>query len=858
MRAVLLPAIIFSTLPLAAQDLPQVPPAETTAPAEAPVETPIVPIEPVPLPKGPEMIPQGNTDIPKQPKSIHLDVPSASASARMDKDGNIFIDSAIKAVTDNGMTLTGDRGHQESVSGEIFVDGSVHMNTHTGIEVFADHAVANPDTTILTLTGNTSIYRGSLLQRGEKAVYNWETQKLEATDMRASVDPIIMESGKFTMEERNGQQVYIGHNAGITTHDVEDPGFWLRGSETVVYPDKVTFKNLLVYANDTPIFWLPYLSQPLDSDLGYHFVPGARSNWGAYLLNTYGILLGESDGKEDPWLLSKWHFDLRSRRGVGTGVDLSDKRQQKENPNLTGLSLYYANDLDPSLSRTGIPRGFVNEDRYRLALQDRINFPWEANADWRVDANLNILSDQYYLEDFSPEAFRTDPSPDNTIGIYRRDDASLLSIYARIRPNDFYRSDTRAPEIDFDMARRPILGTSILHEGNTSLAFVSEGIGTSSLPDVRALLTLPAGDPRVPLLLTELPTYERQLLQTIRSLPQGSPALPALMTQLFSPSYTRFNTYQELSRPFDVGGWLKITPELGVGYTHYGDVNGPSSDFDAVAFHAGAEASVKFSKNYGDVQNSALGLNGLMHVFQPYVRYSYVATNDLDQTFPSIDRDTFTTRPQTLSVPRFTAIDSLRDWDIVRMGMRNRLLTQRDGQTFEWLSMDTYIDGFLTDPDFHRKFSNLYNDVRWNPLPWFGMNLETQFPVIDQGDGFSEVDLRARFMPNENIEFSVGDRLLDNHPVLQDSHRIDLRTYIRLNERWGIGLFQLWELDDGTLEIQQYTLHRDFNHWVASIGFTKQDNRVTDEYGVVLSFTLKDFPSASLPLKLDAGGGTDP
>ena len=60
------------------------------------------------------------------------------------------------------------------------------------------------------------------------------------------------------------------------------------------------------------------------------------------------------------------------------------------------------------------------------------------------------------------------------------------------------------------------------------------------------------------------------------------------------------------------------------------------------------------------------------------------------------------------------------------------------------------------------------------------------------------------------------------------------------------------QLDDGTLEVQQYTLHRDFNHWVAALGFTARDNRLDNEYGVVLSFTLKDFPSASLPLKMDA------
>jgi len=107
-------------------------------------------------------------------------------------------------------------------------------------------------------------------------------------------------------------------------------------------------------------------------------------------------------------------------------------------------------------------------------------------------------------------------------------------------------------------------------------------------------------------------------------------------------------------------------------------------------------------------------------------------------------------------------------------------------------------------------------------------------------------------MPNENLEFSVGHRVLDNHPVLSDSHRIDVRAYARLSENWGVGAFQLWELDDGTLEVQQYTVHRDFNHWVASMGITHRDNLYQDEFGVIFSITLKDFPSASLPFRLDA------
>lgn len=59
-------------------------------------------------------------------------------------------------------------------------------------------------------------------------------------------------------------------------------------------------------------------------------------------------------------------------------------------------------------------------------------------------------------------------------------------------------------------------------------------------------------------------------------------------------------------------------------------------------------------------------------------------------------------------------------------------------------------------------------------------------------------------------------------------------------------------MDDGTLEQQQYTLHRDFENWVAGVGVTARDNRLEKEFGIVFSLTLKNFPTASLPFRIDA------
>jgi LPS-assembly protein len=754
-------------------------------------------------------------------------------------------------INNQGGTIEGN------IESGVRLGGPVKIQGDNGLEIFSDTALLDLKAKTVTLIGGVTVYQGNIMQRGDRAVYYYERKFLDASGLRASMDPILLEAGKFTVEQRGDSKVFVGENAGITTHDVEDPNYWMRAQKTTIYPgDKIVFNQMKIYAGKTPVFWLPYLSQPLSGELGYHFIPGVRSSWGAYLLNSYGIMLG---GKTDPvtgnnkdaWLLSRWRLDLLSSRGAGTGVDLVDTRVDNVDE-ISGLSLYYLKDFAPETSRSGVRRGVVDPDRYRIELKHRLKFDGPDDADWRFDSNLTLLSDSYFLEDFDRDDYRDNPAPDNTLGFYRRDDNSLLSLYTRFRLNDFYRADTRLPEISFDQARRPIFGLPLLHEGKTSLGFIGE---QAADPTRNAILNPLLDDSLTPteaqLLLRQLTGYERQLVEQYRATADIAKR-DALRTQLLDANYGRFNTYQELSLPMLFGGGLSFTPEVGLGYSRYLAADGPLGDSDRTQLHVGVESSLKFSKDLGPYQNPDWGIDGLLHVFQPYANWSLISANNVDLGDPMVDRLTPSTRPRPLDPMRFTATDEMQNWNVLRFGARNRLLTKRDNQSFEWLYLDTYMDAFIDDPEGQRTFSNLYNDIRWQPLPWMGVDLETQFPIAAGGSGFNEFSSLVRFMPTDNFEFSLGYRWLSGHPVLTDSNRFVFQTYSRLSANWGIGTRHILELDDGTLETQQYTIHRDLGNWVAGMGVTSRDNRLQQEYGLMFSLTLKDFPSVSLPLNLDA------
>jgi len=714
-----------------------------------------------------------------------------------------------------------------AVTGILEYRGGFHLVSDNGIEISAKRALLDIRKKSITLTGDVTVFQGPMFQRGSTATYFYEKGILDTGDLRVSLSPILLEAKKFRIDkDSKGKLYFIGKNAGITTHDVQRPNYWFRADETRVYPEEsIVFKNLKIYAGDTPVFWLPYFAQPVDKELGYHFLPGARSNWGPFLLNKYGILVGGNDDSVagHPGFLVQSLLDIRGKRGLGLGADIYD-RSFKDNENLGWLKLYFANDLDPSTVRSGLPRGFVNEDRWKAEFKYRKLLRESNNSQTYADFNFTWLTDNHYLEDFEPSRFRIDPEPDNSLSILHRTPQLLAGLNSRFELNSFYQTDTRLPEIFFDWIKSPILGSRFLYEGHTSLGAYREYLSNA---DVESLSTEAAG-----LLL-------------------GDPRLDEINELLAARGHYRFHTWHEIAAQLKPASGVSLVPAVGIGHTRYWDVRNDIADFSRTHLYAGLDFSLKFSKKYSNVRNKAWGINELMHVVQPYASISYLSTDAVDPSFGAIDRLSPTTQQRPIKVGRFSAIDALADWHIVRTGLRNQLITKRNGGTHNWLTTDSYIDFFLRDPEMDRSISNFYNDITWQPLPWMKLELETQLPLTSSSDGFRELATNFSFMPNKDHEITLSYRYLSSHPVLEDSSQVELRSYSRLTESLGFSAYQRWELDDSTLESQQYAIYKDLGSWTTSVGLFHKNNRVKDEYGLLFSLTLKELPTLSIPFSVD-------
>ncbi len=792
--------------------------------------------------------------------------------------GQGLLDSLTTDLNIRGMTTTMD-----PETGIATVSGDVQI-VYGDVEIRCGSAQYNQTTGEVVARDGVTIWRAGTLYHGDSITYNSVSGEMSGQNvmsgMAAGPGMFIFKAEDFRSKNRIASEVEAT-GVNFTTHDLQNPNFHMQARELTAIPgDNVQLRNVKIYGGNTPLFWLPKYTQSLQEN-GLTFNPGYQSRWGAFILTQYTALHGDHT-------LARYKVDLRSRRGLAGGVDFVSLRHAANQHNLTGLRLYASQDIESTTNMAGTTRFPVPSTRYRVNFQHRVYLPGPDVSTWYLDFDINKISDYHFYEDFFFHDFRTDREPDNQISLINATDAYVATLMAKFKANNFYRTTTRLPELSVDFTRRPLWGTGIFHQGSISAGIYSEVVGNQEEAELLRLQALGAGG--LPGVLADPMGTAAGAYGSLIGLPRDTmlsaanvaTGLGVITSRLQEPNFARFHTYQELLYPKTFLGWLSVTPRMGAGVTSYQSIDGSQTglqDFSRGIFHLGLDVAVKFSRTWADVQSAALGLDGVRHVFQPYVNLSYLDSKQ-DSGVPGIDRlSSPTTRPRSIDVPFFTAVDSLRSWNVARVGFRNLLQTKRDylanmgnGQlvgvpeddsqtTYTWAGMNTYVDVFGKDPEFGRDISNLYNEIFWQPVPWVSLRSDWQIPITSGLGNFTEFNNFITWMPSKNMSLDIGHQYVSDHPFFQDSSRVFSRIYGRLSDNYGLNMVHVFEADDGTLEFQSYSLTRDLSSWIASIGVMARDNRNgASDYGVLLSFTLKDFPQFNFNFDIDPNqttrGGT--
>jgi len=680
-------------------------------------------------------------------------------------------------------------------------------------DIYADYAQYNPTTHDVELRGHVRIYRDTSLYIAENGIYNTETKKIRALNARTESEPYFLTGGNVTSISENG---YLIKDGTFTTHDSPKNDFHLHARTIRVYEDdRVIFQYVTAYVGKVPVFWWPYLYQSLNDAFSFTVSPAYLSSWGPSLLTQVTFPITDD-------IRGRFRLDYRGRRGLAVGFD---SVIDYFNDSQARLKTYYLQDQNPNLNETNIPRKDVPTGRYRVSLADTTNF----TDDIYGITNLTKLSDQYVMQDFFQGEFRIDPVPDNVIAVAKTDPFYTLTAIERFQANEFFTTTERQPEVVLDIKRHGLFGGPIFYEGETGFA------------NLRLQFPQDSG-------FENYGTY-------------------------------RFDTFHQLTYPNTYFGWLSIVPRVGYRGTYYGktwDLGSttfipPSNPlipdfilppptlanpvkFDGDTFRSvfdtGAEASFKISRTWESVQSRAVGLDGLMHVIQPFTDFSYVKEDGPNPTaILGFDRFQPSTQPRALDFPQFTSIDSIADWTVWRVGVRNRLETRRDDRTITWFELESFVDVQFQNPYQPTDYSNLVNNIRFTPLPWMSLSVNTQVPAFAKG--FTEVDTVANVQPLANLQLTVAHRYLNGNPFFQDSSLFVVGGYYRIDDNWGIGVQEQYEGATGILEQQRYSIYRDLSSWVASFGGIIRDNNGSKEYGVLFTITLKAFPKFGFDLNFD-------
>jgi LPS-assembly protein len=718
--------------------------------------------------------------------------------------------------------------------GVAVAEGDVVVR-YADVTIYCDYAEYDPNSHDIVLRGNVRLYRDRYAFIADRAVYNLQSKALKMSDFGGPKQPFEV-VGDTVLSVKENEYTIL--NGLITTSDSSKPDYTLRARTIRIYSnDRLILSNVTMFVGRTPIFWFPYIYQSLNDQFSYDLAPGYNSTWGAYLLSSITFPIATN-------VSGTVHLDLRSERGPALGLD-ANYHFREFGETFGHLRLYGMFDQASNINETALGRAPISSGRYRILYQSRTYITDDLSA----VVDFNKLSDQYFLQDFYPNIFAYDPQPDTYFELVKKGEAFTLTAQARVQMDNFQETVERLPELSWEVARTPLFNGPIFYEGSTSGALLHRAFAAQT---GNASIDLAAG--------------------------------------ALNPDYQAFrlDSFHQFLFPKTYFGWLSIVPRVGFRGTYYsttGSLNesDPSNPIASgvltesgarvrFAMNAGVEGSFKLSKVYEDVQQRWLGLDGLRHVIQPYANFSWesqptVPSSDLlqfDQYIPS-------TRLQAIDFPQFTSIDSLDRWTILRLGVRNRLETRRDSTTVSWLSVDSYFDMDFDNPIAQvippsttsvsrtnplstpkELFSNVFNEVRFTPVNWLSLTVDSQIPLLDKG--FWEINTGCDWLINPNLEFRVGHQYLQSNPNYVDSSEVSFYTYMRVNENWGLSLFEDYEFKTGLLSQQTYAIHRDLSSWVGALALNVINNGSSKrQIELVVTFTLKDLPRFGLPINMNVG-----
>jgi len=539
------------------------------------------------------------------------------------------------------------------------------------------------------VSGQVELTMEALRVLTRKVTYDTQKPALVADAVRMGKSPAYVDAASLSLS--NGQAELTNATVFFGEPDPFGLNIHAPGATYHTDTDEVVLHGATVRLGVVPIFYLPSYTQGRSDQppvsIQAHF--GSRNDLGPFFQTTTFVT---KNPEFAPGLLLDYYGKRGLLAGPAAKYSFTDNLDWWQDGTLESGFIHDTGTRGADI--TGAP---VPADRFFLDWEHRGTLAGVVD----VTGTMSWWRDSNVLRDFRQGAWHDNQLPDNFVEASNRQENSLVSAFARFRPDNFEVVQERLPEVRFDYFPTPLGTTGIYQEGSAGYA------------------------------------------QLIQSNFNGTPTLHS----------NRFDGYYGWRRPVNLGDWAAVTPVVGTRITQYQDTLNNQGPFTRMLGQFGADAEMHLTGRW-DYSNETWGINGIQHVLRPVISYRYIpAAQQGRGLIPAIDHFVAPDYPPIFDLGDTRNVDQMHSQDVLRFGLENLFQTRaKDYGMRDLFTLNVYNDVHFQHAAGNREFSSVWTQVGVTPVSWLNVQAEDR---VDP-EAFANREVRTRTTVSDGDRWSLS------------------------------------------------------------------------------------------------------
>ncbi len=556
--------------------------------------------------------------------------------------------------------------------------GKVEID-NANVKIKADEALLNRQTQTLNATGNISFQDNNITVAGEKVQLNRISNELLIEKSFYQLNKVQGhgKAEKISISEKTGINLI---ESSFTSCPVEDEVWRIQASNIEITPgqSRGVVKHARFYVKDVPVLYLPYFSFPVNdqkqSGILYP-IPSSNSSTGISIEQpVYWNIAPNYDLTFSPRFMTERGLLLKTEFRY-----LTEKHTGQVNIE------YLPNDQDLD----------DDTDRYFY----RFVHSGQIGKNWRVNADINGLSDDNYIVDLGSD-------------YYNRADTHL---YKTLGVNYFSQNlDVTAQFRDFEVL------------GDHSDRY-------RALPEIRVNYLTPIGLGAEIQVNSELAYFESGELNT--------------------PTATRFHVAPTVRYPFQ-NQWSEFLAEATILHTQYIQKNIQNSPLKRNVTRTLGQAKIYGSLAF-ERPTKWFGAKATQ-TFEPKIQYLYTSFEDQNNIGLYDTTRLFSDFAGLFRGQEFTGLDRISDNNQITVGMTSRFIDKNNKERFKLsLGQIFYLeDNQVVDASKDDDRSALAAELDWQIGSKWYINTQAQVSTITDNVERSSFSLEYRLAKNKILQIN--------------------------------------------------------------------------------------------------------